>query len=244
MRRAFGRLCGSLLLATAIPGYAQSGQQTPTPAAAQPAALTGPLADDARSLFAPGWNSLEILGRLSSVSGDPARWQRYEDRRDGLLFTAARAQHETPEFSINASADNVGWRDQRFVGNFERIGRLNLTAAWDQIPQFYSGDTRTPFVSGGEGVLLLDDAAQRAANHNVYGGISRQFDLRERRDIGTVSLRATPTAALDVTGGFTTTKHSGERCWRFWNSRRCRRFSESRPSMSPPRWWTTSTPIG
>ena len=43
--------------------------------------------------------------------------------------------------------------------------------------------------------------------------VSPQFDLRERRDIGTFRVSATPTTQLDVTGGFTTTKHSGELPW-------------------------------
>jgi hypothetical protein len=32
----------------------------------------------------------QLSGRLSSIEGDPARWQRYEDLRDGLLFTTGR----------------------------------------------------------------------------------------------------------------------------------------------------------
>ena len=43
--------------------------------------------------------------------------------------------------------------------------------------------------------------------------ISPQFDLRERRDIGTVRVSATPTTHVDITGGFTTTRHSGELPW-------------------------------
>jgi MtrB/PioB family decaheme-associated outer membrane protein len=208
MRRGFGQICVWLILA-AVPALAQTTAQTPT----APAAPSGPLTDDTKSLFSPSWNSLQILGRVNSVSGDPARFQRYQDLRDGLLFTAARTERSTADFNVSAAADNVGWRDQRFVGNYERIGLFKLSGLWDQIPQFYSVDTRTPFTSGGEGVLLLDDAAQRAANLNVYPPISPQFDLRERRDIGTVRVEATPTVALDVHGGFTTTKHSGELPW-------------------------------
>ena len=110
-------------------------------------------------------------------------------------------------------ADNVGWRDQRYFGNYERIGLFRITGLWDEIPQFYSVDTRTAFTEAEDGVLLLDDNAQRAASHNAYLSISPQFDLRERRDIGTFRVSATPTVNVDVTGGFTTTKHSGELPW-------------------------------
>ena len=231
MRRALGRLGGCLILAVAIPAYAQvpdtpadappssqtpAAPQTPTaPAAQAPAAAAtgGPLSESDQSLFAPVWNTLQLSGRASSVDGDTARFQRYEDLRNGLLFTGARLKRETPDWFLTAGADNVGWRDQRFGGNYERIGRFKVTGFWDQIPQFYSIDTKTAFVSQGEGVLVLDNAAQAQANRNAYLNISPQFDLKERRDIGAVRFAATPTTKVDITGGFTSTKHSGELPW-------------------------------
>jgi MtrB/PioB family decaheme-associated outer membrane protein len=238
MRRRFlAHVCGPLVVvlvgAVAVPAGAQvpvsstatgtseraqapaSSQTATQPPAqeAQPAAPKGPLAEDSRSLFAPSWNMFQLSGRVSSISGDEARWQRYEDLGDGLLFTTGRLLRETPEWSVTAGADNVGWHDQRYFGNYERIGKLKVSGLWDQIPQFYSIDTRTAFTSGGEGVLVLDDNAQRAANLNTYLSISPQFDLREQRDIGTVRVGATPTTHFDVSGGFTTTKHSGELPW-------------------------------
>jgi MtrB/PioB family decaheme-associated outer membrane protein len=193
-----------------------SAPQTPPPPsgqAAQPAATPDPGVEDSRSLFAPGWNMFQFSGRLSSVSGDPARWQRYQDIRDGLLFTEGRALHETPDWNGTVGADNVGWRDQRYFGSYERFGLFRINGLWDEIPQFYSVDTRTAFTEAEDGVLLLDDNAQRAASHNAYLSISPQFDLRERRSIGTFRVNATPTTQFDVTGGFTTTKHSGELPW-------------------------------
>jgi MtrB/PioB family decaheme-associated outer membrane protein len=205
MRRLFlASVCGSLLLSVSVPVQAQNSQ---------PAAPVSPLLDSTRSLFEPSWNMFQVSGRVSSVDGDPARWQRYQDLRDGVLFTNARLLRETNQWSATAGADNLGYRDQRYFGTYERIGKFGVSGLWDQIPQFYSVDTRTPFVSAGEAVLVLDDAAQRAANLNVYPPISPQFDLRERRDIGDFHVVATPTTSLDVTGNFKTTKHSGELPW-------------------------------
>ena len=74
----------------------------------------------------------------------------------------------------------------------------------------------TPYTGSG-GTLLLDDAAQRAAQNgaglNPYVPIAPQFELRERRDIGRVDVVATPTPKLDVTASFTTQKHGGELPW-------------------------------
>ena len=90
---------------------------------------------------------------------------------------------------------------------------MSVIGSWQQIPQFYSVDTMTPYTGSG-GTLVLDDAAQRAAQGGAglspYPAIAPQFDLLERRDIGRVEVKATPTPKLDVTASFTTQKHGGE----------------------------------
>jgi hypothetical protein len=104
----------------------------------------------------------------------------------------------------------VGWRDQRYSGSYERIGHFTVSGLWDQIPQFYSVDTRTPFTSVGEGVLGPGRCgAARGEPQRLWAPFS-QFDLRERRDIGHVNVAAMPSTHVDLTGHFTTTRHSGE----------------------------------
>ena len=103
------------------------------------------------------------------------------------------------------------------MGSYDRIGKLSLSGSWQQIPQFYSVDTMTPYTGSG-GTLVLDDATQRAiqngqANLNAYVPLAPAFELRERRDIGRVDMVATPKPNLDVTASFTTQKHSGELPW-------------------------------
>ena len=103
------------------------------------------------------------------------------------------------------------------MGSYDRIGKLSLNGSWQQIPQFYSVDTMTPYTGTG-GTLVLDDATQRAiqngaANLNAYVPLAPPFDLRERRDIGRFDMVATPKPNLDVTASFTTQKHSGELPW-------------------------------
>src|SRR5688572_18648035 len=71
------------------PAKPQDPPQTPAPETPAQAP-----AETARSLFEPTWQQFEIGGRFSSVSGDPARFQRYEDIRDGILFTDARYARE------------------------------------------------------------------------------------------------------------------------------------------------------
>src|SRR6187397_2601423 len=126
--------------------------QTPAPptttetaaaqAPAQPAAPATPAAgsESTRSLFAPTPREFLIGGRFSSVDGDQARFQRYQDMRDGLYFSGARYAIDAPEgdWAFRALADNVGWRDQRYAAGYERTGRFTVSGMWDQIPQFYS----------------------------------------------------------------------------------------------------------
>ena len=194
------------------------GSQAPQPpAAAQPAASSS--LEGARSLFEPTWRQVTFGGRFTDVDGDPARFQRYQDIRDGVLLTDTRYAFENPEglWLFQAAADNVGWRDQRYFANYERIGRFSITGYWDEIPQFYSVDTATPYTGSG-GTLVLDDTTQariQAAQANLTAWIplAPQFELHERRDIGDVRFRATPTPQIDVTATFTTQRHVGELPW-------------------------------
>ena len=224
-------MCGIGLTATA---EAQSVSKPPlftgtpqTPAPQTPAPETPATAPDdaaageSASLFGETWHQFEVGARLSSISGDPARWQRYQDLRDGLLFTKARYAREGPDgaWTFRAAGDNVGWRDQRFFADYERTGRFVISGVWDQIPQFYSIDTRTPYTMP-DSPLELDDATQQRIqgggsgnNLNLYVPQAVQFDLRERRDIGHVSFLATPTQSIDVKASFTTQRHSGELPW-------------------------------
>ena len=177
-----------------------------------------PPPEDSGSLFTPRWNEVEFGGRWTSVSGDEARFQRYQDLRSGVIADGLRMARETDVWSFQFLADNIGYRDQRYEATYERTGRFSITGLWDQIPQFYSVDTATPFTPIGGTPMGLDDATQRAiqlgqATTTAYVPQAVRFDMRERRDNGVVAARATPTAAFDITGAFSTSKHSGELPW-------------------------------
>src|SRR5215204_742658 len=172
---------------------AQAAQPAAQPTAQQPAAPAPSDASDvSRSLFEPTTREFFVGGRFSNIDGDPARFQRYQDMRDGLLFSNVRYAFANPDGTWNANvfADNVGWRDQDYRGGYERTGKFSVTGSWQQIPQFYSVDTQTPYTGSG-GTLLLDDATQQAiqagqAKLSAYEPLAPQFELRERRDIGQI----------------------------------------------------------
>lgn len=198
---------------------AETSSRNQNPAAAQAVTATDN-AEISPSLFDEAPRQFEFGGRWSSVEGDPARWQRYRDLRDGALLTKARYARNAPDeaWLFKAGADNVGWRDQRFFADYDRPGVISFRGRWDQIPQFYSVDTRTAYQTQSEGVLVLPDETQRAiqngqAKLSAYVPLASQFDLRERRDVGTITVAATPTRNWDITSTLVTTKHSGELPW-------------------------------
>jgi MtrB/PioB family decaheme-associated outer membrane protein len=200
----------------AKPTQPPAGAPTAPPAA--PAAAAEEPTEATGSLFDQMPRQFSIGGRFSSISGDPARFQRYQDLRDGLLFSDARYERQEAEgaWFFKAAADNVGYRDQRYAASYERTGKFVVSGLWDQIPQFYSVDTKTPYTSD-TSPLPLDDATQRNAQNggglSVWLPVATQFDLRERRDVGTVNFLATPTQTIDIKGSFTTQRHSGQLPW-------------------------------
>jgi MtrB/PioB family decaheme-associated outer membrane protein len=194
------------------------GKPVTAPPTATPQTPTAATVEAPHSLFDQTWRQFQFGARLTNVDGDPARFQRYQDVRDGVLFTDARYANESPEgnWQFRAAADNVGYRDQRYFADYERTGRFKVAGQWDEIPQFYSVDTATPYTHTADN-LVLDDAtqqaAQSAASLNPWLSKAVQFDLRERRDIGTVSFLATPNPQLDVKATYTMNRHVGELPW-------------------------------
>ena len=90
----FVQLVCSLALIAPPAAWGQSAAPTPVaatpeqqrstpPQAAKDGAqgTTGTGAETARSLFEPTWHEFTFGGRLNSVAGDPARFQRYADER-------------------------------------------------------------------------------------------------------------------------------------------------------------------
>ena len=229
MRRVAITTVALLVLSMPSPGLAQTAAQPPAkpaaPTPAQPATAPpqpespapSPAMDDSRSLFEPTARQFLIGGRFNDTDGDPARFQRYQDQRDGLLFSNVRYAFAKPDgtWDFQGRAENVGFRDQEYFASYDLIGKLALSGSWQQIPQFYSVDTMTPYTTAG-GVLTLDDATQLAiqsgnpAKLNLYVPQAPAFELRERRDIGRVDAIATPTTNLDFTASFSTQKHNGE----------------------------------
>src|SRR5512141_2132659 len=92
---------------------------------------------------APSNGAIEVGGRFTSTRGDTARYERYRDLRNGanvnLLFNK-----ETDNWSFQAKATNVGYRDQRYVATFNSR-RVKFSVLFDSTPLNYGYYTSTPY---------------------------------------------------------------------------------------------------
>lgn len=162
---------------------------------------------------APTTGSVDFGGRLFDVDGDSARVQRYRDLREGAFLENVRFNRNSDTWLFDAKATHVGYRDQQYLANVNRPGRVKAWFEWNQVPLFYSVDTRTPYVEQSPGVLRIEDAAQQAGALASVAPLASRFDLRQRRDIARFGFSATPTRNLDLTASFSTTRRDGQMPW-------------------------------
>ena len=205
MRALLISLLGASILAVASTAAGQGA--APAAAPKEPAAASKPPSGEA-----------EFGGRVTGLSGDPARFQRFRDVRDGPTLDRVRYQRNKERWEFNAALDHAGYRDQRYSAGFNQYGKLKASFQWDQVPFFYSTDTRTPYTSPSPGVFRLNDSFQAAiqsaaATTSVFGADLRRFDLRSQRNTADARLDYRATRALDLRASFTSTLRTGTQPW-------------------------------
>jgi hypothetical protein len=82
-------------------------------------------------------------GRFTSASGDEARYERYQDLRNGVNANILY-NRETANWTFNLKATNIGYRDQGYVANFNSR-RVKFSVLFDQTPLNYMYDAKTPY---------------------------------------------------------------------------------------------------
>jgi MtrB/PioB family decaheme-associated outer membrane protein len=195
-------LIGALLLASAGLAQAQD-QQQPTNGASQTVATPA-------SSFTPTLGTVDFGYRSDSTRGDYARYSRFRDLRDGAFLDRFQFEKETDTSLFRAEANNVGYRDQRYFGEFRSIGKLNVSFEWDQIPLFYSELTESLYTNNGGGRLVIEDGVQQtlqAAGTNaairdplIGAAVSgaQQYDMKSRRDLALFNMVYTVNRDVDV----------------------------------------------
>ena len=205
MRTHVAPVLAALILTLASTASAQVNA-APAPAASATEAATPPAGE------------AEFGGRVSSVSGDAARFERYRDLRSGPTLDRARYERIKERWEFKAALNHAGYRDQQYAAGFNQYGKLKATFLWDQVPFFYSIDTRTPYSSPAIGVFRLNDSFQAAiqsaaATTSALAADLRRFDLRSQRDTADARLSYRATPALDLRASFTSTNRTGAQPW-------------------------------
>lgn len=171
----------TVLLTMAPRAFAQDPPSLP--------ALTDPV-DIGRSQVTGKWyGTVDFGARVTTVDGDEARFQRFRDLRPGVYGTSVLAGRRTDDWTLEAQAWNVGYRDQRYLLELQRVGKLTAWFMWDQIPLFISRDTRTLYTQTAPGVFRIEDVIQQdiqsgGKNLRNFEDQATRFDLRTLRKIG------------------------------------------------------------
>lgn len=199
----------SAVLLLALPCVARA-QQKETPPATTPAVT--------------GW--FDVGYRGSSVDGDKARWERYRDLRDGAL-TKGDFRKETDNYLIRFRTGNVGYHDQQYVLDYNRYGKVKVTAQWNSTPLNYAYNTLTPWTNQGGNVWKLDAATRTNVQNKVpgvlgvlttaaqydlasiYRGLATVFEMQARRDVASIGMKYRLTDVVRVDLAFSSTKKSG-----------------------------------
>lgn len=159
-----------------------------------------------------------VRGTAFGANSDPARFQRYRDVRDGGTLDRLRLFKDTDAYRYSLQADNVGYRDQRFSASYMNYGKVRANFEWNQIPLFYSQDTRTLYDTSLPGSLTLADSVQSGIQNktltlaDALGGASA-FDLRTRRDVANLALTYSATPNVDFNLTFRNTRKTGAYPW-------------------------------
>lgn len=202
MRTRITVLIGALLLASATYVTAQdstaAAQTAPTPgkAVTQAADIPAPAAT-------PNLGTVDFGFRGTNVDGDSARYFRFKDWREGGFVERFRFEKVTEDSLFHAQANNVGYRDQRYFGEYQSIGKVKVNGAWDEIPLYISKDTQTLYTVSKTGVFSIDDNIQKGIESgattlaNVINRVV-PFEARTQRNTGLFNFTYSASRDVDV----------------------------------------------
>jgi MtrB/PioB family decaheme-associated outer membrane protein len=190
----------------------------------------------------PSLGSIEVGARVTSTSGDEARYERYRDLRSGVPSNLYWGK-ETAAYLFNVKAENIGYRDQQYEANFAN-SKLKASFTFDSTPLNYGYNTVTPFVEQGKGTWTLDTSARVAVQNktavgilcapglaagatcsnpttaglalsqvSVFRALAKPFDLQQRRDTMGIGVSYDATKDLSVDAAFQTVKKTGYQPW-------------------------------
>jgi len=200
-----------LLVSTGATAQDKDQTQTPPPdKAAAPAAASPEFG---------GVNQIEFgyRGTYYAANSDQARYQRYEDLRNGATVDKFRWGKTTDAYLFKVEADHLGYRDQRFLASFNNYGKVKAAFEWNQVPLYFSQTTRSLY-TGSDGTAAINDTVQTALQNKTVSLVNAVqlgsvFDLKSRRYIANANLVYSATQNLDFKVTVRNTDRQGQQPW-------------------------------
>ena len=194
-----------MLVSAAVAG-AQTSSTRPAP--------TDPVDVKRSALGGKPYASIDFGGRFNSVDGDEARYQRYRDLTPGIYATNGLFGRRGADWTLEAQAWNIGYRDQKVEVNYNYVGRLETNFVYDQIPLFFSRDTRSLYSETTPGVLRIDDFIQQSvqsgsATLRDFQDVATRFDARVTRYVTQMDLVFNANRQTDLYFNVRSAKRSG-----------------------------------
>ena len=203
MRSRILAFAGALLLVSAS-AFAQATLPAPTDTREQNAA----------SLSGKAYGTIDFGAQFSDVNGDYARYSRYRDLRDAPLADNFLFNRRGNDWTLNATANKIGYHDQRFSGEYRLVGKVKASFDWNQIPLYISSSTRSFYSETEPGVFRLPDAMQASNQAGTttirdFASTATPIELRNQRDTGTFDFVYTASRDLDLKFNLTSATRIG-----------------------------------
>ena len=156
-------------------------------------------------------------GTTFADNSDEARYQRYQDLRNGAFGENVRWGADSDMQYWDVRATHLGYRDQQYAANYNKFGKVKMSVEFSQIPLNFSDVTRTAYTTTSPGVLTLGSQPQLvqtgAQTTAIYNTTSPEFALQLQRSIADFRFVYSATDHLDVSASFKNTQKTGEQPW-------------------------------
>ena len=158
-----------------------------------------------------------------NINNPEAKFQEYKDVPQGIVLPRYKLDVEAPNYEMSLDAKNVAQEDQSFDLMYDRNGKLNFTAGWNQTPHRWSNTSRTLYNETSPGVYELPDDLQQyfqahpgtapwwnsTTGMPAYLANAHEQDLMVRRDKLSAGLGGALTESLGLSFNFFQEKKFG-----------------------------------
>jgi len=214
MRNRLLTMVAALLLT--VSGGALAQDKDPNPALQRDVAAPAAVAAAEFGAF-PNQIEFGYRGTLYTADSDEARYQRYQDLRNGPTVDRLRWGKTNDRYLFKVEADHLGYRDQRFAGSYDNFGKVKAAFEWNQVPLYFSKTTQSLYTTSG-GTASINDGVQLALQNKTVSLVNAVqlgsvFDLQNRRYVGNASLVYSATESLDFKVNVRNIDRQGQQPW-------------------------------